>query len=523
MNRTTRKAYAWKYLIWIVAICAATSLEAAVILPDIICNNMVLQRDQPVPIWGTANPGEKITVNFAGQTLQATASEDRKWIVRLKPMPVNASPQTMVIKGDNTIELEGIVIGEVWLLTGQSNMQLILEKTNDGEAVIASADKPNIRLFNVNRKVAFHHKRGQLATWETCNPESIREFSAVGYYFGVELQEALDIPIGLINASYGGSQVEAWMPEEYLLASDDFRPCVERTELWAAARPVVQAQYDKDIAEWKKAAEEAKANGTKAPRQPRVPDALRDYRIASSIYNNMIEPLIPYSIRGAYWYQGESNEERAEQYGLLMPVFVQSWREKWEQGDFPFGIVQLPNYRDIEEEPTDNAWAHLREAHRLTVVNGKNMGLIVTIDIGEAHDIHPHNKLDVGKRMATWALAKVYGKELLPSGPMFKEQKVMGDKIILQFDGVGERLKTKDGEELAEFAIAGADKNWYWAKAKIISKDKVEVWSEQVPKPIAVRYAFNSNPKNPNLTNESGLPASPFRTDAFYGPTAGKR
>ncbi len=529
MNLTKKSLHHLTYKLTVVILFSllASSVNAAVILPDIIANNMVLQRNKPVPIWGTANPGEEVTVTFAGQTLKTTAKEDRKWMVKLKAMPANANPQKMIIKGKNTIELSGIVIGEVWLLTGQSNMQLILSSTTDGEEKIAAADKPNIHLFNVDRKIAFHHKRGNLANWEKCTPLSVEEFSAAGYYFGVNLQEALNIPIGLINASFGGSQVEAWMPEEYLLASEDFKPCVDRTALWVAERPDVQAKYDSDMEAWKKAAEEAEKNNTKAPRQPRVPDALRDYRIAASIYNNMIEPLIPYTIQGAFWYQGESNEERAEQYGMLLPVFVVSWRDKWKanggSGDFPFGIIQLPNYRDIEPEPVDNAWSHIREAQRRTVTKTKNTALIVTIDIGEAHDIHPHNKLDVGKRMARWALADVYGKDMVATGPMFKKSKVKGDKIELQFDVVGEGLKTKDGNAPMEFAIAGADKKWYWAKAKIIGKNKVEVWAGEVPNPVAVRYAFNSNPKNPNLTNESGLPAAPFRTDNWPDPTAGKR
>jgi sialate O-acetylesterase len=339
----------------------------------------------------------------------------------------------------------------------------------------------------------------------------------------VELQKELNVPLGLINASYGGSQAEAWTPVEYLLASDDLRPCVERTKIWDEERPRVQAEFDERMKRWRDAVEKAKANGTPAPNAPRDPDALRPYRIAASIYNGMIEPLIPFAIRGALWYQGESNEERAQQYGILLPTMIRAWRERWGEGDFPFGIVQLPNYRDIRPDPADEAWSFVREAQRRTALATVKSGLIVTIDIGEAHDIHPKDKLDVGKRMARWALVDVYGHKMVESGPMFVKAKVSGSKMVLTFSEAGQGLKIKDGNKLDEFAIAGADHQWHWADAKIVGKDRVEVRSSAVPHPEAVRYAFNNNPQDPNLTNETGLPAAPFRSDDWPGPTDGKR
>ena len=236
----------------------------------------------------------------------------------------------------------------------------------------------------------------------------------------------------------------------------------------------------------------------------------------------MIEPLIPFAIRGAAWYQGESNEDRAEQYNLLLPTMIRAWRERWGQGNFPFGIIQLPNYHAVKADPDFTGWSFIREAERRTSLNTVNTGLIVTIDIGEANDIHPKNKLDVGKRMALWALKDVYGRKLVDA-PVLKTSAVEGSKIVLTFDHVGGGLKVRDGDKLDEFAIAGDDKKWYWADAKIVGKNKVEVWSTSVPSPKGVRYAFNTNPKHPNLTNDSGLPASPFRTDDWPDPTAGKR
>ncbi len=484
---------------------------------------MVLQRDQVVPIWGTADPGESVTVNFNGQTRTTTADQEGKWIVRLKSLKTNATPARMSIAGRNRIEFDNILVGEVWLVAGQSNMQRLLSETANGEAAIAAANHPLIRLFNVSRQVAFKHASPPIGLWRVSSPESVKEFSAAGYYFAVELQQELNVPVGMINSSYGGSQAEAWTPVDYLNASADLKPTVDRKKIWDEERPRVKIQYDEAISKWRAEADRAKAGGARPQPSPAVPDALREYRVASSIYDGMIAPLIPFGIRGAAWYQGESNEARAEQYGILLPVLIKAWRERWGQGDFPFGIVQLPNYRDEKSEPADEPWSHLREAQRRTALRTRNAGLIVTIDIGEAHDIHPRNKLDVGKRMALWALADVYGKRVTKSGPMIRDARVAGAKIILTFDEVGSGLRIRDGARLDEFAVAGEDKKWVWADAKIVGKNRVEVSSPAVSRPVAVRYAFNNNPKHPNLTNESGLPAAPFRTDNWPGPTDGKR
>ncbi len=501
----------------------ATRANANVSLPDVISEGMVLQQRQAVPIWGKADPGEVVTVRFASQTKKATAAIDGAWRVKLDPMSANATPATMIISGKNTIELKNILVGEVWLVAGQSNMQRLLSETANGEAATAAANHPLIRLFNVMRQVAFKHRPPPLATWQACSPETVKEFSAAGYYFGVELEKELHVPIGLINSSYGGSQAEAWTPVEYLLASDDLRPTVERTKIWDEERPRVRVEYDESLKKWRAESDKARAAGARPSPSPAVPDALREYRIASSIYDGMIAPLIPFFIRGAIWYQGESNEARAQQYGILLPTMIRAWRERWGEGNFPFGIIQLPNYRAPKPEPADEAWSFLREAQRITALNSPNTGLIVTIDIGEAHDIHPKNKLDVGKRMARWALVDVYGHKMTKSGPMYRKAKIDGSKIILTFDDVGQGLRIRDGDKLDEFAIAGADHKWRWAQAKILDKSRVEVWSDAVSQPLAVRYAFNNNPRHPNLTNDTGLPATPFRTDDWPGPTDGKR
>ena len=498
-------------------------VRANVSLPDVISDGMVLQQNQKVPVWGKADPGEAVTVRFAGQSKSTTAGSDGEWLVKLDPMKANATPAGMTIAGRNKIELSNILVGEVWLVAGQSNMQRLLSETDNGEAAIAAADHPLIRLFNVSRQVAFKHAPPPLGQWQASSPQTVKEFSAAGYYFGVELEKELGVPIGLINASYGGSQAEAWTPVEYLLSSPELRPTVDRTKTWDEERARVRVEYDEAIKKWRADSDQAKAAGARPSPSPAVPDALREYRIAASIYDGMIAPLMPFYIRGAIWYQGESNEARAQQYGILLPTMIKGWRERWAEGDFPFGIVQLPNYRDPKPEPADEPWSHIREAQRRTVHSVVNTGLIVTIDIGEAHDIHPKNKLDVGKRMARWALADAYNRKITKSGPMFWAAMPRGSRMVLGFLEVGKGLRVSDGGELNEFAVAGEDRKWYWAKAKIVGKDTVEVWSDSVKKPIAARYAFNNNPRHPNLTNDTGLPAAPFRTDDWPGPTDGKR
>ena len=498
------------------------SAFADVRLPDVIRSSMVLQQNQKVPIWGVADPGETITVIFAGQQKTTVAGADGKWRVDLGKLTANAKPQVMTISGKNKIELTDILVGEVWLVAGQSNMQLRLIETANGQEVQAAANHPEIRLFNVRREVGFKRTGKPIGEWAACTPQSVAEFSAAGYYFAVELQKELKVPIGMINASWGGSQAEAWTPVSYLNASPDLKPTIDRTKIWDETREKVRVDYAAAIEAWRKRSDEQKAAGARPSPSPGVPDALRDYRIASSIYDGMIEPLIPFAIKGAVWYQGESNEDRAEQYNLLLPTMIRAWRERWGEGNFPFGIIQLPNYRAVKPEPEEAPWSFIREAQRRTAKDAPNTGLIVTIDIGEPNDIHPKNKLDVGRRMAWWALADAYEQDE-PKSPTLTKVETRGSKIMLTFDNVGKGLKIKDGENLDEFAIAGPDKKWLWAEAKIVGRNKVEVSSPSVTDPVAVRYAFNSDPKHPNLVNDAGLPATPFRTDNWPDPTAGKR
>ena len=519
MNMNCKKITA-TFILFSSLLCKSFS---AIVLPEILADSMVLQRNQLIPIWGTADVCETVEISFGGQTVSAETNEKGEWKIWMGPFSTSATPSSMVISGSNRIELKNILVGEVWLCAGQSNMQWLLEKTTGGPEAIAAANNPNIRLFNVNRDVAFKRRKGKLASWQVCTPLTVREFSAVGYFFALELYQELGIPVGIINASYGGSQAEAWTPVEYLAANDVLKPCIEREKTWEVERPQIRTEFEKQTKEWKELSKKARAAGEKVPPQPVMPDALREHRISASIYKNMIEPLIPFAIQGVLWYQGEANETRAEQYGVLLPTMIQAWRDRWGQGDFPFAIVQLPNFRSRSAEPTDEAWSHLRDAQRKTFLQMPNTGLIVTIDIGDAEDIHPVNKQPVSKRLALWAIAHVYDRPVPKSGPVYTTAKFKKKKAIVYFSEIGDGLATCDGNPLQEFAIAGLGKQWNWANAAILGKDRVMVWSDQVKRPKAVRYAFNSNPANPNLSNNSCLPASPFRTDDWPGPTDGVR
>lgn len=512
-----------RFFLCFCALLCTLSTSAAVTLPDVLADNMVLQRDQEVAVWGRATPGERVRVLFMDQQLESTADEDGEWMVRLAPLAASSVPYNLTISGENTIVLKNILVGEVWLCSGQSNMQWRLLEADGGAEAIARANNPEIRLFNVSREVGFGREAGKLATWQPAVGEATAEFSAVGYFFGLALYRRLGVPIGLINASYGGSQAEAWTPRQYLADDPDLAPTIDRETRWAEERAQVSRKYERAVQDWERARKRALADGDPEPRAPRVPDALRDYRIAGSIYGNMVEPLIPYGIRGVAWYQGESNEERAEQYQRLLTTMIGAWRDRWQQGSMPFAIVQLPNYRKVSAEPEDSAWAHLRDRQRRVADSLLNTGLIVTIDIGAADDIHPTNKLPVGERLAQWALSEVYGRETLAGGPVLRRVEYRPGEAIVYFDQVGEGLLLSEGDAPAEFALAGADGAWHWAEARLEGRTRVILSSAAVPEPVAVRYSFNSNPRRPNLTNATGIPAAPFRTDDWPGPTHGRR
>ncbi|MGB9624270.1 MAG: sialate O-acetylesterase [Phycisphaerae bacterium] len=497
MNRSTRLTCLFLACLFIFALPAA----AAVKLPAVIGDNMVLQRDMKVPIWGTADPGEKVTVTIGDQKAATTAGADGRWMVRLDPLKAGG-PFEMTVAGNNKITLKDILVGEVWVCSGQSNMAMTVKAAANAHEEISAAKYPDIRLFTVARKVAATPQSDTQGSWVRCSPETVGDFSAAAYYFGRHLYRELDVPIGLIHSSWGGTPAEAWTSRSTLEADPALKAIVDRWD-----EQIANARRAGNAAENKRPA----ARGAKPPA-----DLAASPGRPSSLYNGMIQPLIPYAIRGAIWYQGEANAGRAYQYRKLFPAMIQDWRKAWGQGDFPFLFVQLANFQPTKPEPSDSTWAELREAQTMTLSLPKT-GMAVIIDIGEAKDIHPKNKQDVGKRLALAALAIAYGKDVAYSGPMYDSMKIEGDRIRLTFKHVDGGLVAKDGK-LKGFAIAGADRKFVWAEAQI-DGDTVVVHSDKVARPVAVRYAWADNPEC-NLYNKAGLPASPFRTDDWPGVTA---
>jgi sialate O-acetylesterase len=502
----------------VLLLVGAGTVFADIKLPAIIGDNMVLQQGEKVAIWGWADPGEEVMVGVSWHSMKwaVTANKDGKWSFKMTS-PKVGGPYEMTLTGKNSITIKNILVGEVWVASGQSNMQWTVSNSANAEQEIAEANYPKIRLFYVTRKVADEPQSDCEGSWVECSPETVPDFSAVAYFFGRELYKQLDVPVGLIHTSWGGTPAEAWTRREVLKAMPECAPILKRYADAVANYPNAKEEYEQKLAEWKEAAAKAKADGINPPRRPGEPFGPGHPHSPAGLYNAMIAPLIPYGIAGAIWYQGESNAGRAYQYRTLFPAMIKNWRKDWGLGQFPFLFVQLANFMKTKPEPGDSAWAELREAQSMTLAL-PNTGMAVIIDIGEADNIHPKNKQDVGKRLALWALANTYDKKLVYSGPIYKSMKVDGNSIVLSFDHVGGGLIAKGGDELKGFAIAGADKKFVWADAKI-EGDTVVVSSNEVSEPVTVRYAWADNPVC-NLYNIEELPASPFRTDDWPGITA---
>ncbi len=627
--------------------------KAKVKLPKVFSSNMVLQRDIPIKIWGWADKKEKIIIIFHGDTTNLRADKKGKWQTELKSMPAGG-PFELVVKGDNEIVLTNILVGDVWICSGQSNMEFALNSANNAKEEISNAKFPRIRLFTVRKKTSTKPLEDcNSEGWMVCSPESAPSFSAVGYFFGRKLNNELDVPIGLIHTSWGGTNVETWTSAHSIEQIEGFEGIENeleefdedamvanlRKKLEAIAGPLpdedlgmkdgspVWAVPNTNFNSWKEMkipqlwesaglkgldgilwfqkefelepmdllgkieihlgpiddSDITYINGKEIGRtfqkynESRIylPDAeafkvgknilvvrvedngggggiwgkpeemfvkLDNKKIGLSgtwkfkvgkgdfstsfgpnnmpslLYNGMINLLIPFAIKGAIWYQGESNANRAYQYRTLFPNMITNWREEWGQGDFPFFFVQLANFMAPSEEPGESAWAELREAQTMTL-SLPNTGMATIIDIGEAGDIHPKNKQDVGRRLALSALKIAYNQDVVYSGPTFKEMKIDRNFAIISFDNIGSGLYIKDKYGYVNgFTVAGKDKVFHWAKVHI-SGDKIIVTCDDVDKPVAVRYGWANNPDDLNLYNLEGLPAVPFRTDTWPGIT----
>lgn len=407
------------------------------------------------------------------------------------------------------------MFGEVWLCSGQSNMEMRVNKVTNAQEEIENADFPNIRLFTVKKMIGAVPQKDVTGKWSPCTPQAAGNFSAVAYFFGRHLHRTLNVPVGLINSSWSGTPAAAWTRKEYLESDPDFQPILDRYEQALMVYPEAKAKYEIEFKQWREAVEKAKMQGQPtSPRTVRPPRGPDHPHRPSGLYNGMIAPVAPYAIQGAIWYQGESNIGRAWQYRKLFSTMILNWRIDFQQGDFPFLFVQLASYDYGKTNPL--LCAELRQAQLRTLAY-PNTGMAVTTDISEINDIHPHNKQDVGKRLALWALAETYGREdIVYSGPLYKSMQVENDKIRLTFDHVGSGLLAKEGP-LTDFIIAGSDREFYEAVATI-DQNTVLVHSEKVSDPVAVRFGW-SDTAEPNLFNQEGLPASPFRTDDWPGVT----
>lgn len=496
----------WKFLALLIA--PAAWLQADVTLAPLFTDHAVLQRDKPLRIWGRAEAGEHVVVTFAGQQVGTTTAADGSWVVVLAPIPASSTPAELVVAGRNTITLSDIVVGDVWLCSGQSNMEWPVSRTMNAEQEMAAADFPLIRQAKVARTVAEKPAENVVTSWIPCSPQTAGDFTAVGFFFARDLHTRLKIPVGLINSTWGGTPIEAWLSDKALGSDPAFAVVGERWKQTLADYPKNKMAYEAAVAAWTAEDAAARAKGQKftkpAPNEPQGPG--HSYTPAG-LFKGMIHPLLPYGLQGVLWYQGETNTSRPSEYAALFKTLIQSWREYFGQADLPFFWVQLASFRG--SDPFATEWALLREAQTKTL-SLPATGQAITIDIGDRNDVHPRNKQEVGRRLALIARAKVYAMPVDYSGPVFSNLIREGTTLRVHFTHAGTALTARD-KPLQSFQIAGADRRFYPASARI-DRDSVIVSSPQVREPVAVRYAWFNAPE-PNLYNGAGLPAVPFRTD----------
>jgi sialate O-acetylesterase len=629
-------------------------LNAEVKLSPLFNNNMVLQQGMEIPVWGWASSGEKVTVTFDKTIVSAKANDEGEWTLKLPAMNYGG-PFKMTVKGKNLLTFENIMIGEVWLCSGQSNMEYYLINSDNGKAEIAESDYPEIRLFTVKKRIS-QTPQVHLGNeeWRPCSPSTSPQFSAVAYFYAKELYNRLNVPIGIINTAWGGTLAESWTSNNMISKNPDFADqmaqlkkidldeytqnfekkvklrvdAVSNTDLGMKGDDPIWAASDLDDANWKEMklpaiieqngldgvdgivwfrkeveillAEEGKSatlylakvndsdntylNGTLIASNYLIAEKPRVYNIPAGIlkqgkniiavqvedvgnkggiygdstalklklqnrtislsgnwkykvglvkynafpgpnayptllYNGMINPLVPFGMKGVIWYQGEGNAKRAKQYQRVFPDMIKDWRNNWNQGEFPFLFVQLAAFMKRDSASQQSAWAELREAQSMALAL-PNTGMAVIIDVGDEHLIHPTNKEIVGKRLVLSALKVAYKQDVIFSGPVYKSMNVNGDKVTLFFNEVGDGLKTKEKTgNVKGFALAGLDRKYYWARGKVTGKNTLELYCPEVPNPVAVRYAWGNNPDSANLYNSADLPASPFRTDQWKGIT----
>lgn len=515
------------FLTSLLIVSMAAVLRADVKLPSFFSDHAVLQRDKPLPVWGWADPGEEVTVSLGTETARSTAGRDGKWMVSLKGQPATGKAVDLIVSGRNTLTFRNILLGDVWLCSGQSNMEMGLGNC-DAPDDIAAAAFPLIRHFRGQYHFAIAPAKDLKGQWAVCEPGTVPGFSAVGFYFARRIHQETGVPIGLLTHAVGGTNIELWMSQETLLnhpALESYASIMReslsdyRTQL-AAALP--------EIENWTRQSRLALQAGQAVPLMPAVPDFPFIDKISRprcvTLHNGMLAPLVPMALKGVLWYQGENNVD-GHLYVEKKAAMIADWRKWFRDPDLPFYYVQLAAWQAPHPDPAGGEWGMIRDAQR-RCLSIPHTGMASAVDLGDAADIHPKNKADVGERLALWAMRNEYGRtKLETSGPLFREMKIEGDKARILFDHTGGVLMTacKEGRKpvqetpdapLKQFAIAGEDRVWHWAQAEI-DGDTVMVSSPEVKTPVAVRYAYRSNPAGANLYNSAGLPASPFRTDAW--------
>ena len=486
---------------------------ADVKLPAVFSDHMVLQADAAAPVWGLAEPGERVTVIFGSQTKSAEADANGKWLVKLDKLKAGETA-TLTVKGKNTLTIRDVIAGEVWLCSGQSNMAWTVDHSKDAEKEAAAATHPLIRHFKVALAAAGKPADDARGSWEVCGPATAGRFSAVAYYFGRELERELKVPVGLLNISYGGSPVESWMSEATLRGNPAFASVFEREKQAAARYPAQLKLYEQRLAAWqaeRDAARAAEKEFTKRPPRKPTGDSV-DRFTPAALYNAMLHPFIPYAVRGVIWFQGEANYLRSEEYRALFPALITQWRGEFGQGDLPFYYVQLANQARLSDA-TGVQFAFQREA-QAAALKLPNTGVAVSVDIGESDNPHFKNKQEVGRRLSLIALANLYGRKTEWSGPVADKIERKGTSMWVAFSHA-EGLKLV-GASPSGFELAGPDKAFHPAAARL-DGNAVIVTSEQVKEPVALRYAWLNNPAV-TLYNGAGLPASPFRSDDWPVP-----
>ncbi|MDH4476628.1 MAG: hypothetical protein QE274_09140 [Verrucomicrobiaceae bacterium] len=497
-------------------------LLAELSVPHFFSDHMVLQRERPATIWGKATPGAEIKITFKNQSATIQTGADGKWRTQIQTGPADATGATLTItNGTDKIQIADVLVGEVWFASGQSNMFYTMNRSPEYAGLIAESNHPALRMFNAPLVTAAENQDDIEGIWQTTTPETTPGFSAVAFFFARKLHLELGIPVGVIKSAWGGKPVETFTSREALNTLPATKALVDATLKDAASYDQAKADtaYATKLEQWKTTMAAAKGKSPEErKRLPKKPDAPKPPLLTEGkpgvLFASMIHPFAGYTMRGAIWYQGEGNAKAgAVPYDQTLPLMINDWRKRWND-EFSFYYVQLASYHAPSTAPgTPDSWALTQDRMRLVLNTTPKTGMAITNDVGEANDIHPKNKKDPGERLARWALAKDYGQNLTYSGPLFRTSQTRDKAIRVTFDQCGTGLKSSDGSPLKRFEIAGSDKTWHWADAKIDGTDSVLVSSPQVPQPAAVRYAWAANPEGANLVNSEGLPTSVFRTD----------